>query len=143
MDLADFKVKCLRTEADDHALQGMRAAQSIRLLHGAIGLSTEAGELLDQVKKHIFYGRSLDKANILEECADSIWYIVLILDSMGFTLEQAMNTLIPKLEERYAKKVFSAQEAITRNLEAERSILEANAAGNQSQIEMGSGETSN
>lgn len=143
MDLVDFKVKCLRTEADDHAMQAFRAAQSIRLLHGAIGLATEAGELQDQVKKHIFYGRRLDKANILEECADSLWYLVLILDSAGFTLEQAMNTLIPKLEERYAKKVFSAQEAITRNLEAERSILEAHATGNQSQIEMGSGETSN
>ena len=140
MNLADFKVKCLRTEADDHVMQGLRAAQSIRLLHGAIGLATESGELLDQVKKHVFYGRRLDKANILEECADSIWYLVLILDSTGFTLEQAMNTLIPKLEERYAAKIFSAKEAITRNLEAERAILEAHAGGDTLATEVDQGQ---
>lgn len=136
MDLVDFKVKCLRTEADDHALQGMRAAQSIRLLHGAVGLSTEAGELLDQVKKHVFYGKPLDRTNVLEECADGIWYIVLALDAMGFTVEQAMNTLIPKLEKRYASKAFSAQAAITRNLETERAVLEAYAGGDPLQAQV-------
>lgn len=124
-DLKEFEAKCLRTEADDHASQGLRAASNIRLLHGAIGISTEAGELLDQVKKHIFYGKQLDRVNVLEECCDVVWYVVLALDSAGYCLEDVIDTLIPKLEARYAKKKFSATEAITRDLNTERSILEA------------------
>ena len=85
-DMQDFQVLCLRTEADDHIAQGQRAASSIRLLHGAIGLSTESGELLDQVKKNVFYGKPLDKVNILEECGDVLWYVCLILDSQGFNV---------------------------------------------------------
>lgn len=131
MDMVEFAEKCLRTEADDHATQGVRSTNNIRLLHGAIGIATEGGELLDQIKKHVFYGKALDKVNILEECGDIMWYLVLVLDSQGYSLEQMMNTLIPKLEARYAKKKFSAQDATTRNLEAERSILEAHASGNQ------------
>jgi len=123
----DFQSLCLRTEADDHIAQGQRAAGSIRLLHGAVGLSTESGEMLDQVKKHIFYGKPLDKVNILEECGDALWYICLILDSQGFTVQQAMDTLIPKLEARYAQRKFTAREATDRNLQSERTVLEAGA----------------
>lgn len=137
MDLKEFTVKCLRTEADDHAMQGARAASNIRLMHGAIGLTTESGELLDQTKKHLFYGKPLDKVNIIEECGDVLWYLCLILDSQGSNLEQAMNTLIPKLEARYAKKRFSPQEAVTRNLETERAIMEAYAGGDPSQTQVG------
>lgn len=127
MDLKEFQEKCLRTEADDHAMQGMRAANMIRLEHGAIGLMTEGGELLDQLKKHIFYGKPLDKVNVLEECGDALWYVVLALDSVGYSLEQCMETLIPKLEARYAKQRFTSREATNRNLQAERSVLEAGA----------------
>ena len=38
-----------------------------RLLHAGIGLSTEAGEFLDALKKHIFYGKELDRVNLKEE----------------------------------------------------------------------------
>lgn len=127
MDLRTFQQVCLRTEADDHIGQGQRSAGNIRLLHGAIGLATEAGELLDQVKKHVYYGKPLDRANVLEECCDTLWYVVLALDSQGFTLEQAMGTLKDKLEQRYAQRRFTASEAFNRDLQSERAILEAGA----------------
>jgi len=44
------------------------------LLHGAIGISGEAGELLDAVKKHVFYGKPLDVNNVKEEISDVLWY---------------------------------------------------------------------
>lgn len=125
MDVKDFETKCLRTEADDHASQVVRAAGTIRLLHGATGIATEAGELLDQVKKHIFYGKPLDRVNVLEECGDVLWYTVLALNATGYTLQDVVDTLIPKLEARYAKKRFSQFEAIHRDLDTERSALEA------------------
>jgi NTP pyrophosphatase (non-canonical NTP hydrolase) len=94
-------------------------------LHGATGIATEAGELLDQVKKHIFYGKPLDRVNVLEECGDVIWYVVLALNATGYSLQDVIDTLIPKLEARYAKKRFTESEAIHRDLNTERSALEA------------------
>jgi NTP pyrophosphatase (non-canonical NTP hydrolase) len=125
MNIKEFEDKCLRTEADDHASQAARAANNIRLLHGATGIATEAGELLDQVKKHIFYGKPLDRVNVLEECGDVIWYVVLALNATGYSLQDVIDTLIPKLEARYAKKRFTESEAIHRDLNTERSALEA------------------
>ena len=43
---------------------------SARIIHSAMGCATEAGELLDSVKKHIFYGRELDTVNLQEEIGD-------------------------------------------------------------------------
>lgn len=94
-----------------------------RLLHGAIGCGTEAGELLDQVKRHIFYGKDLDAVNVMEECGDLLWYIALTLDSVGYTLEEAMAHNIDKLRARYPKK-FTEEAALNRDLVEERKILE-------------------
>jgi hypothetical protein len=42
-------------------------SQSVDLLHAALGLCTEAGELADPIKKAMFYGKPLDVANIKED----------------------------------------------------------------------------
>ncbi len=54
--------------------------QANRLLHGAIGLKTEIGELYDAYKKHWFYGKELDIENVKEEIGDIIWYTELLAD---------------------------------------------------------------
>lgn len=46
---------------------------NIRILHAAIGCVTESGELLDSLKKQIFYGRELDVVNVKEEAGDILW----------------------------------------------------------------------
>ena len=45
-----------------------------RILHGAIGCVTESGELLDSVKKSLFYNRKLDMVNVEEEIGDMLWH---------------------------------------------------------------------
>ena len=35
----------------------LQSKSMIRILHSALGLSTEAGEILDAVKKHVYYDR--------------------------------------------------------------------------------------
>ena len=47
---------------------------NVRILHAAIGCVTESGELLDALKKQIFYGRELDVVNVKEEAGDILWY---------------------------------------------------------------------
>lgn len=93
-----------------------------RLLHGLLGVCTEAGELQDQVKKHLVYGKDFDPTNILEECGDLLWYIALALDATGFTMEECMKRNIAKLRARYPEG-FTEAAALTRDLEKERDAL--------------------
>lgn len=101
----------------------LQSTENVRLLHGAMGLSTEANELLDQMKKVIFYGKPIDKVNLKEEVGDVLWYCAVILDTLGVSFEEAMQTNIDKLRKRYGDK-FTEEAAINRNVEEERIILE-------------------
>ena len=77
----EYKKKVLMTESSDyHKIKNRLNPKQIRMLHSSIGLCTEAGELIDQLKKHIYYGRELDEANIKEELGDAMWYIFVMLD---------------------------------------------------------------
>lgn len=94
-----------------------------RLLHAGIGLSTEAGEFLDALKKHIFYGKELDRVNLAEEMGDLFWYSALIADELGVDFESVMERNIAKLKARYGEK-FTEERAEKRNLDTERNILD-------------------
>ena len=82
-------------------------------LHMAIGISGEAGELLDAVKKATIYRKPLDVANIVEECGDLLFYIAGMLDSIGVDIESAMSANASKLSIRYGKS-YSNESAIAR-----------------------------
>lgn len=76
-----------------------------RGLHAAIGLSTEAAEILDAHKKEL-YGkqRPLSPANIREECGDVMFYLHLLMDAYGFTLRDIIADNVSKLANRYIDK---------------------------------------
>lgn len=76
-----------------------------RGLHAAIGLSTEAAEILDAHKKEL-YGkqRPLSPANIREECGDVMFYLHLLMDAYGFTLRDIIADNVSKLANRYIEK---------------------------------------
>lgn len=81
-----------------------------RILHGAIGIGTEAGKVLDAVKKSMFYGRALNTENILEELGDLLWYMGLIAGEIGVTFEQLMDRNIAKLRARYPEQFTQADD---------------------------------
>ena len=82
-------------------------------LHMAIGISGEAGELLDSIKKTTIYRKPLDIANIVEECGDLLFYIAGMLDSIGVDIESAMAANTSKLSIRYGKS-YSDKSAVER-----------------------------
>lgn len=92
------------------------------VVHGAIGLATEVGELQDAIKRAMFYGRPLDAGNVVEECGDVLWYLALVLQSAGYTLEEAMAKNIAKLRARYPEK-FTADAALNRDLAREAQAM--------------------
>ncbi len=95
-----------------------------RIEHGVIGIVTEAGELMDAVKKTKIYRKELDKVNLIEELGDIFWYTALLCDELGVSFEDIMDKNIAKLEARYPEK-YSHDNAINRNTDTERAILEA------------------
>ena len=110
---------CLALGAvDDEALH----APNLRIAHGAIGMFGESGELLEAVLKQVKTGK-LDLVNTAEELGDAFWYAAILADESGVSFEQAQETVVKKLKARYGAK-FSSEAALTRDLVAERSVLE-------------------
>ena len=71
------------------------------LLNGVLGLTGEAGEVSDLVKKGIFHEKGIDINHLKKECGDVMWYVAMICDASGFTLDDVMQTNKEKLESRY------------------------------------------
>lgn len=118
MDNKTFTQKALRTETSE-----FKNTPNPRILHAAIGLCTESGELIDALKKSTFYGRELDVVNVKEEAGDILWYLAILFDELGTDFETEMQRVISKLEARFPDK-FTEDAAYNRDLETERSILE-------------------
>ena len=104
-------------------IERLQNPNTIRLLHAAMGMASEAGEMIDMLKKHLFYGTPIDWINAKEEIGDQSWYIGLAIDVMKTTMNEILTLNIEKLQIRYPEK-FSEYCAINRNLEAERKLLE-------------------
>lgn len=77
------------------------------------------GEIQDVVKRHIFYGTTLD----IERIRTSAFHIFMILgnqlENERFSMEMAMEANIRKLEKRFPEKMFTAQAAIHRDVDRE------------------------
>lgn len=123
MDQNQYMQAALRTEPEDYEPIIRRAIGTIRLLHAMIGMCTEVGEFADQLKRHIFYGNPLDPVNLREEIGDQRWYQAIATDALGGDLESIDIVNILKLYRRFPEK-FTEMEALMRDLDSERKVLE-------------------
>lgn len=116
MNSKTYQELCKRTDSPEFNFP------NIKLLHAALGMITEAAELADAMKKAIFYGRPLDKGNILEELGDQCWYISQALNELGASWEDIFEANIRKLQKRYPNK-FTCEDANHRDLTGEAAIF--------------------
>lgn len=93
------------------------------LTHATMGICGEGGEIADVVKKHVFYGKNLDKQHLLEEAGDLLWYVNLLIHATGSDWPTVLAANIAKLEARYPNLRFDAAQAISQNKEAETTAL--------------------
>lgn len=126
MENEKYQAESINTESIDFEAISNRLAntKTIRLLHGALGLVTEAGEFADVLKKHIFYGREIDEVNLSEEVGDLFWYCAIIADALGEDFGDIMQRNVDKLRARYPNK-FTEYDALHRDVAVERTILES------------------
>lgn len=91
------------------------------LLHMAVGVSGEAGELLDAIKKKVIYRKPLDMENVIEELGDIEFYLEGIRQGLGITREQCLEANIAKLlGKRYKDGKYSDQAAQERADKADK-----------------------
>lgn len=67
MTFEQYQIEAMRTFKD-------LGSTKKNILHMKCGMLTEAGELVDQIKKHFAYGKELDVVNLQEEWGDFMWY---------------------------------------------------------------------
>lgn len=95
------------------------------LIHMSFGMNTEQAELADVLKRKLAYGKEVDLVNVKEELGDLMWYIANMANHLGWSLEEVCDLNIKKLQKRFPDR-FNQVDALNRNLEAERSVLENN-----------------
>lgn len=71
------------------------------LIHAVLGISGEAGELLDGIKKAAIYDKPIDLENVIEELGDLEFYMEQLRQRLGITREQTLAANIAKLSKRY------------------------------------------
>lgn len=89
--------------ANEYQCKAMRTAthNCYDLANAALGLTGEAGEVADIIKKHLYQGHALYPSEVIEELGDVLWYVALMADYFNVTLGFVMQQNITKLKARY------------------------------------------
>lgn len=89
--------------ANEYQRLAMRTAthKCYDLANAALGLTGEAGEVADIIKKHLYQGHDLYPSEVVEELGDVLWYVALMADYFNVTLGFVMQQNITKLKARY------------------------------------------
>lgn len=97
MDLNEYQKKALETAFHD---------QKYKIIYPALGLGNEAGEVMGKIKKWL---RGDDgegemseerKDGLKGELGDVLWYLAILANDLGFTLDAVAKTNLDKLQSR-------------------------------------------
>lgn len=74
-----------------------------QMIHAAMGLSGEAGEVSEWHKKKFFHDRDMTRKDLVEELGDVLYYYTRLMVLHGVAIEEITKANIDKLNERKAK----------------------------------------
>ena len=87
----------------------------LNILEASMGMSGEAGEVTDAIKKVYFQGHRLDIDEIVKEMGDCLWYIALLCTALNIEMEEVAEKNIDKLKVRYPDK-FDIEKSVNRDV---------------------------
>ena len=88
-----------------------------RLLTAALGLTAEAGEFTEVVKKIILQGKTYNEDNVFHmkrELGDICWYIAQACMALDTTFDEIIEMNVEKLEKRYPGGSFDVHKSENR-----------------------------
>ena len=97
----DFKALILCTCKPGSDIADGIDPRKAHLLHMALGVAGEAGELVDAIKKHVMYNKALDVDNVREELGDLMYYITGMMLQLDMSEAEIKQSCIDKLRKRY------------------------------------------
>lgn len=75
------------------------------VVYPVLGLTGEAGEVAEKVKKWLRGDKELDSEEIIKELGDVLWYITALAIDLGYDLNKVMELNIEKLNSRKERGV--------------------------------------
>ena len=101
VDLNEFQRLAARTLPDNPLHGNADGVNTALLLHGALKLSGEAGEISDQVGKWYGQGHDLNVDHLVEELGDVLWHVAEIATALDYDLGEVAYRNLEKLHKRY------------------------------------------
>lgn len=91
-------------EYQEKALETAVYPQNYKVIYPSLGLTGEAGEVADKVKKVIRDDKDIHDEGIrhaiAEEIGDVLWYVATLANDLGYTLEEIGRMNNEKLQSR-------------------------------------------
>ena len=88
-----------------------------RILTAAVGMSAEAGEFTEIVKKIVFQGKPVNEENLFHlkrELGDIMWYVSQACLGLDISIEEVIQMNFEKLSARYPEGAFSIERSENR-----------------------------
>jgi NTP pyrophosphatase (non-canonical NTP hydrolase) len=118
MDIETYSKLAIRTAPENQSA-------SDNLVHAALGIGGEAGEVIDHVKKVVFNNRVLDVDHLIAEIGDTLFYINVMLCALDVPWGKVLAKNIAKLETRYPGLKYDADRSLNRDVAAEKAAMDA------------------
>lgn len=106
MNADDYQIAAARTliAKPDHDFSG----NDLMLMWCTLGLTGEAGEVAEHIKKGICHQHGVDRNVLVKELGDLLWYAASIAILIDVSLSDIMEQNIAKLRTRYPNGYNSA-----------------------------------
>lgn len=98
MTLNAYQQAAMRTASIGNPSEGF---SPLKLASDCLGLTGEAGEVADHIKKYIGHGHDLDVEKVKKELGDVLWYVAVVAARLDLDLGDVASANVEKLRKRY------------------------------------------
>ena len=94
MTFDEYQQKVLRTAAVHKEIRD-------RLAVCGLGITGEAGEVADEIKKTLYQSHELNRDRLANEAGDVLWYLAFLASTIGMSFDEIAERNVQKLLKRY------------------------------------------
>ena len=108
MEFKDYQNKIYRAIPDHES-------QKDEILHWAVGLSEECGEVMSVLKHHYYGGEDFNREELVKEIGDVLWYTAALCTAAGVNMDSIAKLNVEKLLHRFPDAEFDDSRSFQRH----------------------------